>query len=388
MEAASIATFSILARLNDVRWRPLSPGKISLRQRQKYTLLFAGKSYLTHSAVLGWTVRPGTSDLYRVNAQGIRGDIAYATVPESTVLRIATVGDSFTFCSQVSNERTWQVQLQRLEPRLELLNFGVPAYGIDQAFLRYQREVASYDSHAVLIGFFTENIHRHVNRYRPFYVSSTDVPFGKPRFILESGELSLLPNPLPGRDDYEQLLADPQDVAPRLGERDYYYESRYHERPLDLLRSVRVLRLAHHKLREHLAGRATLIGNRYNERSEAFRVTVALLEAFVTRVQDDGAFPIIVIHVGRRDVERYLRDGTRAYAPLVEHLERNGHELVDMLEPLADAAGSTPLDELFISHYSPIANGVVAQRIGAYLRERHLTDPRLSSALSQGMALP
>ena len=44
---------------------------------------------------------------------------------------------------------------------VDLSIFGVPGYGLDQAFLRYLEEGRRFGFDVVLIGFMTENIFRH-----------------------------------------------------------------------------------------------------------------------------------------------------------------------------------------------------------------------------------
>ena len=49
--------------------------------------------YLTYSAALGWTIKPGgRGESYRANAQGIRADREFARVPPPGSLRIAAFG--------------------------------------------------------------------------------------------------------------------------------------------------------------------------------------------------------------------------------------------------------------------------------------------------------
>jgi hypothetical protein len=161
--------------------------------------------YIVYSSGLGWTIKPGgSSGLYSANAQGLRGNREVSVQPASKIVRIGTFGDSFTHCDQVGNDDTWQAQMQRLEPGLEVLNFGVPGYGLDQAYLRYLQESRRFTFHVVLIGFMTENIFRHVNVFRPFYLPSTGFPLAKPRFIVKDGELTLLPNPLADQHHMER----------------------------------------------------------------------------------------------------------------------------------------------------------------------------------------
>ncbi len=47
--------------------------------------------------------------------------------------------------------------LNELDTRLEVPNFGVGAYGLDQSFLRYQQDAVDFSPHIVVIGFMSEN---------------------------------------------------------------------------------------------------------------------------------------------------------------------------------------------------------------------------------------
>ena len=72
-----------------------------------------------------------------------------------------------------------------MAPQVELLNYGVPAYGLDQAYLRYLKVGAQYHPNIVFIGYMTENFERDVNVFRPFYGNGyPDWIFSKPRFRL------------------------------------------------------------------------------------------------------------------------------------------------------------------------------------------------------------
>jgi hypothetical protein len=104
-------------------------------------------------------------------------------------------------------------------PGLEVLNFGVSGYSPDQAWLRYQRDGRAYQPCAVLIGYMIENVNRVVNRFRPFYQPDTGIVLGKPRFQVQSGQLTLLPIPAQQVTDY----ADPAWVERSLGPNDFWY---------------------------------------------------------------------------------------------------------------------------------------------------------------------
>src|SRR5262245_64759817 len=172
LELMTGAGLFVLDRLAGVRTKSLAVRSIPDRTRRDLGRLLADDlGYLTYSAALGWTIKPGgRGDMYRAHGQGIRADREFARVPPPGTLRIAAFGDSFTHGDEVANEDTWQEILMRTHPAVEAMNFGVGAYGLDQAFLRYQRDGADYGARVVLMGFIPENRFRHANVYRPFCV--------------------------------------------------------------------------------------------------------------------------------------------------------------------------------------------------------------------------
>ena len=109
---------------------------------------------------------------------------------------ISTYGDSHTECDEVNDHETWQVGLsERLGANVR--NFGVGAYGTDQAVLRLERHLrAGLKTPYVILGVHEENIGRVVNIYRPFYyeVHPSTLTF-KPRFVVSGDETRLLPRP-------------------------------------------------------------------------------------------------------------------------------------------------------------------------------------------------
>ena len=104
-----------------------------------------GEVYIEFDAQLGW-VTPAAREradggvVYRTNRAGLRADRDYAPDPSPTVRRVAAFGDSFTHCDEVNYPDCWTAELERAWSGTEVLNFGVPGYSPDQAWLRYQRE--------------------------------------------------------------------------------------------------------------------------------------------------------------------------------------------------------------------------------------------------------
>jgi len=314
------------------------------------------EQYYPHDALLGWTAKPGGSTrLYHANAQGMRADREYAPFPPAGVVRIAAFGDSFVQGNEVANPDAWPAVLEGLRPGLEVLNFGVGAYGVDQSLLRYLRDGIRFRPHVVVIGFMTENIHRHVNRFRPFYSPRPYSPWAKPRFALQGEGLVLVPNPLPRRRDYRSLLRDEEATLARLGSGDYYWERIWRPVRLGFLPSARLASF----LAASWSDTRTLIGGRYNPRSEAFEVTARLLEAFSDAVLEAGALPFIAIFPQRSDLEAVWDGKPRPDQPLLDRLAARGLVHLDLSDCFERTPG--PVSFMPSDHYAPTTNQRVAR---------------------------
>ena len=92
---------------------------------------------------------------------------------------ITTYGDSFTQGGEVNHSETWQAYLTDLL-QADVYNFGVGAYGTDQAYLKYLKYGDRLKTHFVILGIMTENINRCLNSYRPFYYAKTGMRLTKP----------------------------------------------------------------------------------------------------------------------------------------------------------------------------------------------------------------
>jgi len=159
------------------------------------------KPYVVPDEDLGWTLGSGRSSqngLYFIGSQGIRtaraGDVLN-TEPQSC--RIALVGDSFTFGENVAFEGTWGSVLESaLQGHCQVLNFGVPGFGVDQMYLRYLRDVRPWHPDIVILAFISDNVVRTMGVYSFLTFPDAGVPFTKPRFVIHNGELQIINRPL------------------------------------------------------------------------------------------------------------------------------------------------------------------------------------------------
>ena len=156
----------------------------------------------------------------------MRDDVEYDPTPGPDTLRISTFGDSYTYGSSLRLEETFQKRLTEINPSIEALNYGVGGYGLDQAYLRYLRSGAEYSPHIVLLGYMTQNIGRHVNVFRTFYIGTNGI-YTKPRFVVQDGDLVLLENPIATIEDHRTLLLNDTTELKRIGENDFHYRRGY-----------------------------------------------------------------------------------------------------------------------------------------------------------------
>jgi hypothetical protein len=128
----------------------------------------AERRHTEHDERLGWVNEPqlDVPDMYgpgiglRTNRQRFRNDRELdATVPAGTT-RIICSGDSFTLGYGVSNDQAWCALLAAGHPDRESVNMGQGGYGIDQAYLWYERDGAPLEHDVHLFAFVTEDFKR------------------------------------------------------------------------------------------------------------------------------------------------------------------------------------------------------------------------------------
>lgn len=312
---------------------------------------------------LGWVPTRGTSE---INSAGMRDDREYAPTAPPGVLRIAAFGDSFTYGSDVALGEAWAKRIVSLTPSIEVLNYGVPAYGLDQAYLRYVAVGDDYRPDIVLIGYMSENLARHVNVYRGFYSRSyRDSIFTKPRFKIEDGSLVLLPNPLTTPDAYRALRTREADVLREIGRNDFHFAGLHEGGPLDFSPSVRLLKVAGAETRKRLQTPIYTWDGRYDERSEAYQLTLRLLDRFYAEVIARGSLPVIVVFPDLNDQRRSRAGKPRRYAPLLTYVAAQGYRFIDVMDALEREQSRYSIDDLSVQwgHYSTLGNELVARHV-------------------------
>lgn len=359
IELFSYGGLFFLNKYRGVKYEPVD--EISTNHSVIINNFIAQKTnYISFSPSLGWTIKEnGAASLYKANSAGIRGNKEYALTPPLRVRRVSTFGDSFTHGTGVKNPETWQAVMESHDSNLEVINFGVGGFGLDQAYLRYLENGRQYKSDIVLIGFMSKDIFRHVNTYRPFYYSDTGLPFAKPRFVIKNEKLSLLPNQMQKLHDYKMLLLHPHEVLSRMGINDYYYKKRYRSNSFDWSWTVRLVNVAMQNVIKKSHKKGVIVNGRYNENSEAFLVTKKIFDEFYNETIKNNSMPIILIFPYKNDVIRFHKQKEKLYSNLLSYFDSTGYRYLDLM----DAFEGADVEDLFAGHYSPLGNRLVAEFI-------------------------
>lgn len=325
---------------------------------------------------LGWTVRPNFASAdgrVHTNALAARGTREYPRVKAAGTLRCVFVGDSFTWGDEVADDDTFEAQLEAANPRVEAINFGVAAYGTDQALLRLRRDGFPLAPDVVVVGLLLENIGRNVNRYRPLWYPATGAAPTKPRFVLADGALELVPQPFATQAELCAAIED-GSVLTRTAEHEYWRA----DPGLGVLRASSFARAAG----VWLAQRERDVARAWSDPDgEPFLVTLAILEACVRESRAAGAQHVYVLVFPRESDARSLGNHGPAYwSALHTALEARGIEYIEIGWEIADsllAADASPSEPRVYTggHLSRASNAMVSRALHGHL-ERDGVWPR------------
>jgi len=365
--------------------RRLKPYHLPLKSvtAKIHAYLSSPGSFMMYDPLLGWSPRPlsrSRNGLYIYNSDGIRTASPGRAIPRTPpprTLRIALFGDSFVHGDDVPFEETLgnyiEQRLGDAGASAEVLNFGVPGYGLDQAFLRWKEIGKAFSPHVVLAGFQAENVKRNVNMFRPLYGPQTGIPFAKPRYILDGGVPQLINVPPP---DPKQLITILEHISSwNLIRYEYWFDPRDYESRI-WLKS---------KLISFIIWGIDLLhdqsphGNKnvYHTQGEPARVTVKILEEFAREVEAAGGM-LYVVHLPKREDLKILRRGrTLPYANLLRELEAIA-PVIHAEEHLLKEARSASPKKLYLSHFTAEGNRIVANAVCEFILKSSVSTAQAS----------
>lgn len=351
------------ADVREERWQAWAT-----RRREAAKRPGAPAQVLVHDGLLGWTNARdyrSTDGSQRTNSKGLRATREFDSFPAPGTLRVALFGESFIYGEEVPDGDEFAAQLAALDPGLEPLNFGVSGFGTDQALMRLRSEGLDCHAQVYCIGVMLENIVRNVSRLtrlRNPYVKALGV---KPRFRLEQGALTLVPSPFPAEQDVFDAV-EAHTLPDLVRQYDAFAEAPYDQ----WIWKSSLARL--------WMGWRGSVARDYrlawaDEECEAFRVTLAILEAFDREARAAGAQRVLVLIFPPKEDLALELAGDRRFGSVSRALAQRGIEALDLTEPLAvrarELAGAQTdptaiSNQVFLrAHLNRIGNEVVARAV-------------------------
>jgi lysophospholipase L1-like esterase len=333
------------------------------------------RSYLMYDSTLGWVQRPRStseSGLYHANAAGVRrGSIDENTRLKKNGLRIVLLGDSYTHGDEVPFEQTWGYYLEKSLARMgiqaDVINLGVPGYGMDQAFLRWKTFGVTFAPDFVIFGFQPENVKRNLNLFRKLYYKPSGMPFAKPRFVLSGNRLHAINSPTVPPDKIVDVLEKFDEWENRKYE--FFYRPQDYEDRI-WLKS---------KFLGALLGGIEYLGDVPRERElysleeEPGKLALAILDELRSDVEQRGGAILMAILIPKWDFPYGSRGRPYPYQDLLDAIERR-YDTVKAYKQLFLHAKDGNIDELFAGlHYSAKGNELVAEAIGGAIAARKST---------------
>lgn len=350
----------------------LKPYRLPVRQMERNVrrYLSGERPAWRYDPLQGWILNPAwATDGNPVNSIGMRSDRQFDRAPPDGVLRIAAFGDSFVYGGEVDYEDTWPLGLEEMLAErgipTEVLNFGVPAYGIDQAYLRWRHVGREYDPDVVIFGFMANDVYRNMNLIQAFYISGTGIPFSKPRFVLEAGRLRLVNSPTVPVEELPGVVASFPDhplarhefyFAPEDHVKRWWMGSRFAAFVAEGLSRLRFSRGGGFPI--SIDKTAYIVPDGFwDADGDATRITLEIVKRWQAEAEADGARFLVVHFPRRQDLEDIRQGRSLEYQPLLDAVRESTPfvETSDHFDPDA-------LDPYFAlqEHYSPKGSNLIA----------------------------
>lgn len=315
--------------------------------------------------LIGHVSKPSSASVnkwWQSNKLGARSrhDINLHKEPGS--VRVLVFGDSFANGTSVPQEETFAYLLNEEYSNIEVVNFGVNAYSIGQAYLRFQF-LRNKIEHDVVILVFVPNadLWRDVNTMR--YIGDAWKSYKiNPRFIIKNGQLTLIKSPYP---NLKALLKDNQNfISPRLINHLRNYDSFYLKEKYEntsILDSLIIYKLIKSKwINSKLEN---LEKNLMKPDSEAVRVTKKIIDSMNRDVTTAGGQFFLVIMPKHREVKSYDRNTyyRKKWDEMVSSVCADGINCLDLMDEFRrypDEKFDKGYDN---THFGPNTHGIIAE---------------------------
>lgn len=288
--------------------------------------------------LLGWipgpNQRPHPEHASRIttDAHSVRGVRPYP-IARGPQPRIVALGDSYTFGVCVHDEESWPAQLEQQLPGTEVINLGVPGFGLDQMLLRWERDGLAYKPDVVVLGYIAPDLARDVASF-DFYA--------KPRFEPDGSGLRLTGTPVPTP---RELLERESGIASRW--------INYGARGLHL----------------------DQLFNRRTDTALSDEVARRIIARLIASAQDVGAKPLVVLLPMEAELEAFARHYQEP-EPFSGACQATGTPCFTLTTEVAHFVTGNPGPDYFKCHYRPELHRFVAACLAERIRPLLPAAPR------------
>ena len=300
-----------------------------------------------HDPMLGWSHTPGAEGVFtrdefshhvRINGSGWRDRERTREKPAGLV-RVAVLGDSFTWGHGVEDEEIYTRVMERLQPGVEVLNFGLSGSATDQQLLILREHALAHHPDLVLAMVSRNDFAGNTQTMEGTYP--------KPRFVLEAdGSLTLTNVPVP----------------------DVTWWSRFHSR---LRRRSALLNLVESTLESEP------VANPTGARQAQYAITCALLAQMNRDAGAGGAR--FAAALAPSNAHTYLDPippvEAGKYAAVIDCGAKEGFPVLDLVPAFRSAAragGRTELHYRFDHHWNAAGHALAAAELSRLLRREGL----------------
>lgn len=333
-------------------------------------------SRLLPDSLLGWSpnlIFKSSDGLYIYNQEGIRSNDILADYSKKRKLRIAIFGDSFIDGSEVKYENTignyLESNLREENIDAEVLNFTLSGYGLDQAFVKWRSIKDEFKPDIVIIGIQFENIGRNVNLLAPLNSNKVDIPYSKPRFVLQGNKLQFISNPILDINKTVDIIErfETWELSHFEG---LYSDAKYNPNFLYYSKTISFISSLFSKIFGE--------NDNFNPKNESYQVTYKIFEMFQSSVEQSGEIFIPVHLPVQSDFDFFNRnfinvfyDQQFIYDDLFNPLKQKA-KFVEPYDELEKWESINENNELFIkNYYSATANKIIANQIYNFLQINH-----------------
>jgi hypothetical protein len=348
-------------------------------------------------AELGWIRKPKTGKTeigkggihthFSIDSNGSRVNPGHEGLASGVV---CLYGDSFAFSRQVNDDETLQWHLSE-QLGLNVQNFAVGNYGLDQALLRFKRENSSFPFKVTIFGVVPSTIVR-IHDIWKHYNEFGNIYGFKPRFKLDDkGTLVLLPNLMTGLE----AIKNYKTFLPQIQKDDIFYKRKFLQemirfpyllhilaqpkRNFSLLYLITKERIKKNEMADckkpYSLPMKVIMDVNLKLRCKMFlkKEPVALLKAITLRIiqecEESGSTPLILWMPQKDDVQ-YIQKTGKCFYESYTNWAKNQLTFVDMTECLLAASDLDALycdDTAYGGHFTGFMNKITAEAVRSHL---------------------